>query len=87
VLDEFGESLRSTDEVVIEATGNSLALSRVLTPFVSRVIIANLLQVKAIAQAHVKIDKIDAARSPACTRPGMVVNRRGVWAPIGAPSA
>jgi transposase len=32
----------------------------VLTPFVARVIIANPLQVKAIAQAHVKTDKIDA---------------------------
>lgn len=59
-LEGFGKGLRSTDEVVIEATGNSLALSRVLTPFVGRVIIANPLQVKAIAQAHVKTDKIDA---------------------------
>ncbi|MBB4264234.1 transposase [Bradyrhizobium sp. CIR3A] len=31
-----------------------------LAPFVARVIIANPLQVKAIAQAHVKTDKIDA---------------------------
>jgi len=46
--------------VVLEATGNSMAVSRVLTPFVTRVIIANPLQVKAIAQAHVKTDKIDA---------------------------
>jgi transposase len=52
-LEGFCKSLRSTDEVVIEATGNSLALSRVLTSFVRRVIIANPLQVKAIAQAHV----------------------------------
>jgi hypothetical protein len=36
-----------------------LAVSRVLTPFVSRVIVANPLQV--IAQAHVKTDKIDAS--------------------------
>ena len=35
-------------------------MSRVLAPFVARVIIANPLQVKAIAQAHVKTDKIDA---------------------------
>jgi transposase len=59
-LEGFGKSLRATDEVVIEATGNSLALSHVLTPFVARVIIANPLQVKATAQAHVKTDKIDA---------------------------
>ena len=35
-------------------------MSRVLAPFVARVIIANPLQVKAIGQAHFKIDKIDA---------------------------
>jgi hypothetical protein len=45
---------------VIEATGNSLAVSGVLSRFAARVIIANPLQVKAIAQAHVKTDKIDA---------------------------
>ena len=48
------------DEVVIEATGNCMAVSRVLSPFVERVMIANPLQVKAIAHAHVKTDKIDA---------------------------
>lgn len=59
-LEGFGKGLRSTDEVVIEATGNCMAVSRVLSPFVFRVVIANPLQVKAIAQAHVKTDKIDA---------------------------
>lgn len=59
-LEGFGKGLRPTDEVVIEAPGNCMAVSRVLSPFVARVIIANPLQVKAIAQAHVKTDKIDA---------------------------
>jgi transposase len=59
-LECFGKSLQVTDEVVIEATGNCMAVSRVLSPFVARVVIANPLQVKAIAQAHVKTDKIDA---------------------------
>src|SRR5215204_1540065 len=59
-LEGFGKGLLSTDEVVIEATGNCMAVSRVLSPFVTRVIIANPLQVKAIAHAHVKTDKIDA---------------------------
>jgi hypothetical protein len=31
-----------------------------LSPFVKRVVIANPLQVKAIAYAHVKTDKVDA---------------------------
>ena len=37
-----------------------MAVSRVLSPFVKRVVITNPLQVKAIAHAHVKTDKIDA---------------------------
>jgi transposase len=59
-LEGFGKSLQATDEVVIEATGNCMAVSRVLSPFVARVVIANPLQVKAIAHAHVKTDKVDA---------------------------
>jgi transposase len=59
-LEGFGKSLVASDVVVIEATGNALAVSRVLTPFVARVVVANPLQVKAIAHAHVKTDKIDA---------------------------
>ena len=59
-LEGFGRTLRKNDEVVIEATGNAMAVVRVLSPFVARVIIANPLQVKAIAYAHVKTDKIDA---------------------------
>ncbi|MFZ4534481.1 MAG: IS110 family transposase [Alsobacter sp.] len=59
-LEGFGKTLHATDEVVIEATGNCMAVSRVLSPFVARVVIANPLQVKAIAHAHVKTDKVDA---------------------------
>ena len=59
-LEGFGKSLRAMDEVVIEATGSCLAVSRVLSPFVKRVAIANPLQVKAIAHARVKTNKVDA---------------------------
>ena len=59
-LEGFGRSLDKADEVVIEATGNAMAVVRVLSPYVARVIVANPLQVKAIAHAHVKTDKIDA---------------------------
>jgi transposase len=59
-LEGFGKRLQTSDEVVVEATGNAMAVVRVLSPFVARVIIANPLQVKAIAYAHVKTDKIDA---------------------------
>ena len=67
-LEGFGKNLLATDEVVIEATGNCIAVSRVLTPFVKRVIIANPLQVKAIAHSQVKTDKIDAGIWPAFTQ-------------------
>ena|SRR5438874_2637946 len=67
-LEGFGKTLLASDEVVVEATANSMAVSRVLAPFAARVIIANPLQVKAIAQAHVKDgqDRCRHARQSAC---------------------
>ena len=59
-LKGFGRNLTNEDEVVVEATGNAMAVVRVLTPYVARVIVANPLQVKAIAHARIKTDKIDA---------------------------
>src|SRR5215211_3113853 len=59
-LEGFARGLTKDDEVVVEATGNAMAVVRVLSPYVARVIVANSLQVKAIAHAHVKTDKIDA---------------------------
>ncbi|MCF6098511.1 hypothetical protein SAMN05428953_12118 [Mesorhizobium muleiense] len=37
-----------------------MAVVRVLSPYVGRVIVANPMQVKAIAHARIKTDKIDA---------------------------
>ena len=59
-LEGFGRTLSKDDEVVVEATGNAMAVVRVLSPYVARVIVANPLQVKAIAHARIKTDKIDA---------------------------
>lgn len=56
----FGRSLRPDDEVVLEATGNTAAIERLLRPFVRRIIIANSRMVRAIAYARVKTDKVDA---------------------------
>jgi transposase len=56
----FGRTLRLEDEVVLEATGNTAAIERLLRPFVARVVIANPRMVRAIAYARVKTDKIDA---------------------------
>jgi len=59
-LEGFARSLSTEDEIVVEATGNAMGVVRVLSPYVARVIVANSLQVKAIAHAHVKTDRIDA---------------------------
>lgn len=56
----FGRRLRLDDEVVLEATGNTAAIERLLRPFVRRVVIANPRMVRAIAYTRVKIDKLDA---------------------------
>lgn len=60
-LAAFAKRLRATDEVVLEATGNTAAIVSALKPHVARVIVANPLQVRLIAEAKVKTDKIDAA--------------------------
>lgn len=60
-LSRFAAGLRSTDHAVLEATGNTAAIVVALKPYVERVIIANPLRVRLIAEARVKTDKIDAA--------------------------
>ena len=53
--------LRATDHVVLEATANTIAVVNAVRPHVARVVIANPAQVRLIAEARVKTDKIDAA--------------------------
>src|ERR687892_2411595 len=77
-LEGFGRSLVKDDEVVLEATGNAMAVVRVLNPYVARVIMANPLQVKAIAHAHVKTDKIDAGVLASLHAAGFLPE---VWSP------
>ncbi len=59
-LELFARSLAPTDRVVIEATGNALAIARILQPHVGEVVLAHAKQVRAISHARVKTDKIDA---------------------------
>jgi transposase len=56
----FGESLGGDDCVALEATGNTLAIVRILAPHVGEVVVANPLQVRAISHAKVKADRFDA---------------------------
>jgi transposase len=52
--------LRKTDRLAVEATTNTWAVADILRPFVAAVTVGNPLQIKAIAQAKVKTDKVDA---------------------------
>src|SRR6266540_4093033 len=60
-LREFAGSLCASDEVAIEATGNTHAIARLLERHVGRVVISNPQKTRAIAEAKVKTDKVDAA--------------------------
>src|SRR2546423_5225209 len=57
----FADSLAATDEVALEATGNTHAIARLLERQVGRVVVSNPQKTRAIAEAKVKTDKVDAA--------------------------
>jgi len=59
-LELFAQSLAPTDRVVLEATGNALAIARILEPHVAEVVLAHAKDVRAISHARVKTDKVDA---------------------------
>jgi len=59
-LRRWAAELRGDDEVALEATGNSDAIANLLTPLVGRVVVSNPSKTRAIAEAKVKTDKVDA---------------------------
>lgn len=59
-LQLFAGSLAPTDRVVLESTGNALAIARILEAHVAEVVLANPMQVRAICHAKVKNDRFDA---------------------------
>ena len=61
---QFARTLEKTDVVVIEATGNSAAVERLLLPFVKTVAVANPRLVLAIAFARVKTDAVTDPTRP-----------------------
>jgi transposase len=60
-LELFAQSLAPDDQVALEASGPALAIKRIIEPHVARVVVANTRKVRAIAEAKVKTDKVDAA--------------------------
>ena len=68
----FADSLNSEDEVVLEATFHTWAIWALLKEHVEKVIVANPLQVRAIAAAKIKTDRFpltEAAASPKPAQP------------------
>lgn len=60
-LERFARHLCQDDHVILEATGNTAAIVAALKLHAGRVVVANPLQVRLIAEAKIKTDKIDAA--------------------------
>src|SRR6266498_3124654 len=60
-LRAFARTLRPDDQLVLEATMNTWAIADLLRESGARVVISNPLRTRAIAEAKVKTDKVDAA--------------------------
>jgi transposase len=73
--------LRPTDHVAFEATTNCWAVADVLRPHVAKLVVSNPLATKAIAQAKVKTDKVDAHVLAQLLRCDFLP---AVWQPDGA---
>jgi transposase len=56
----FAEGLGPVDEVALEATGNTWAIAALLASRAGRVVVSNPAKTRAIAEAKVKTDKVDA---------------------------
>ena len=56
----LADSLDPSDRVVLEATGNALAIARILAPGCAEVLLAHPKRLRAISHAKVKTDKFDA---------------------------
>ena len=77
-LEEFAEQLRPDDRVALEATGNALAIARILRPHVQEVVIVNTRRLAAIADAKQKTDRHDAKLLAQMLAAGMLENS---WLP------
>lgn len=57
----FAGTLTVSDEVALEVTGNTWAITALLASSAGRVVVSNPVKTRAIAEAKVKTDKVDAA--------------------------
>jgi len=77
-LDVLAESLRPDDYVALEATGNALAIARRIEPHVARVVVAVRKELRAITEAKVKTDRLDARMLARLLAAGLL---NGCWLP------
>jgi transposase len=77
-LATFARSLAPDDQVALEATGNALAIARILAPHVGRVVLAHPPAVRAVAAGRTKTDKLDARRLAQLLAGGFLAE---VWTP------
>jgi transposase len=54
------EHLLPTDQLAVEVTSNTWAFVRLIKPWVAKIVVSNPVKTKAIAEANVKTDKVDA---------------------------
>jgi transposase len=59
-LQLLAERLEPSDRVVLEATGNALAIARILAPDCAEVLLGHSKRLRAIGHAKVNTDKLDA---------------------------
>jgi hypothetical protein len=59
-LRAWAAELTVEDQVALEATGNSDAIAGLLSQHAGRVVVSNPLKTRAIAEAKIKTDKVDA---------------------------
>ena len=59
-LRAFAGTLRPDDQLVLEATMNTWAIAELLSGHAARVVVSNPLRTRAIADAKIKTDKVDA---------------------------
>jgi transposase len=77
-LTAFAEGLRPADEVAIEATSGARRIAELLSPHVTRVVIANTHRLAAISEAKCKTDRNDARTLAQLLAAGML---EGSWVP------
>jgi transposase len=74
----LANSLGPDDHVALEATGNALAIARLLQPHAARVVVAATKELRAITEAKVKTDRRDARTLARLLAAGLLT---GCWLP------